>query len=230
MPLNFELVHQDDALLVLHKPAGLLSVPGRGADKLDSLSYRVQQQFPEALVVHRLDRDTSGLLIMARGANMQSQLSKLFASRSVHKRYTAVCFGVLHDGDQAGKSPLDPELPETWNAIDLPIWLDWAKRPQREIDPHGQPSLTRWRLVGHEAQDPNSSQTFSRLELEPYTGRTHQLRVHLQALGHPILGDTLYAPPELQALSPRLLLHATRLSLPHPVTGQTLSLHCPPPF
>ena len=90
MPLNFELVHQDDALLVLHKPAGLLSVPGRGADKLDSLSYRVQQQFPEALVVHRLDRDTSGLLIMARGANMQSQLSKLFASRSVHKRYTAV--------------------------------------------------------------------------------------------------------------------------------------------
>jgi tRNA pseudouridine32 synthase/23S rRNA pseudouridine746 synthase len=208
------LVHADEALLVFNKPSGLLSVPGRGTDKLDSLSQRVMQRYPQAKVVHRLDRDTSGLLLMAQGATMQSCLSKAFANRQVKKRYTAVCHGLVREQE-----------PGCWHTIDLPIWLDWAIRPKRQIDPKGQPSLTRWRLLAHQIEA-----NTSRLELEPYTGRTHQLRVHLHALGHPMMGDTLYAPAEVQSLSPRLLLHASQLELQHPLTGEPLSWDSPAPF
>ena len=206
------LLYQDEALLVLNKPTGLLSVPGRGQDKQDCLSARVQAHFPEALVVHRLDMATSGLLLMARGARAQRDLNAAFARRLIHKRYMAVVAGLL---------PVDA----AWQNIDLPILADWPLRPLRTIHPQGQASQTRWRCVAQDA----SAQT-SRLELEPLTGRSHQLRVHLQALGHPILGDTLYAPPAIRAQAPRLLLHACALGLAHPDTGVYLQWDCSPAF
>ena len=209
---SIDLLYQDDALLVLNKPSGLLSVPGRGEDKQDCLSARVQAQFSDALVVHRLDMATSGLLLMARGLTAQRSLNAAFENRQIEKRYVACVAGVL---------PIDAH----WQTIDLPILVDWPNRPLRTIHPEGQPSVTRWRCIANEIQ----TQT-SRLELEPLTGRSHQLRVHLQALGHPIAGDSLYAPPEVQALATRLLLHASSLSLPHPLSGETLSFHCPADF
>ena len=202
------MLHADAALLVLEKPAGLLSVPGRGADKQDCLSARAQQQFADALIVHRLDMATSGLMLMARGPALQRQLSQAFASRRVHKRYIAIV-----DGHVA--TPVDE-----WGVIELPILADWPRRPLRIIDPRGQPSATRWRVLAHELGVGGQPQT--RLELEPVTGRTHQLRLHLQAIGHAILGDALYASDAVQARSARLLLHASELVLKHPVSGEPL--------
>jgi tRNA pseudouridine32 synthase/23S rRNA pseudouridine746 synthase len=206
----------DTSLLVLDKPAGLLSVPGRGADKQDCLSARVQQQFADALIVHRLDMATSGLMLMARGAAMQRALSHAFASRQVRKRYLAVVDGHLAPpGDD-------------WGVIDLPILVDWPRRPLRIIDARGQASVTRWRVLAHEHGAGGQPQT--RLALEPVTGRSHQLRVHLQATGHAILGDALYASPQVQARSDRLLLHASALALAHPASGAALSLRRAPAF
>lgn len=210
------LLHADDALLVLDKPAGLLCVPGRGPDKQDCLSARVQRHFADALIVHRLDMATSGLLLMARGAAMQRCLSIAFANREVHKRYVAVV-----DGHMA------PSAAE-WGEIDLPLMTDWPRRPLQIVDAAGRPSLTRWRVLAHGVDAAGRPQT--RLELEPVTGRSHQLRVHLQALGHAILGDALYASAEAQARSGRLLLHASTVALQHPLTGQPLQLSSPPPF
>ncbi len=212
--MSFDLLYQDDALLVLNKPSGLLSVPGRGEEKQDCLSARVQAQFSDAMVVHRLDMATSGLLIMARGLTAQRSLNAAFENRQIEKRYVACVAGVLPIGAH-------------WQTIDLPILVDWPNRPLRTIDPEGQPSVTRWRCIAKEILAGNET---SRLELEPLTGRSHQLRVHLQALGHPIAGDSLYAPPEVQALATRLLLHASSLSFPHPLSGETLSFHCPADF
>ena len=215
-PDTLPLLHADAALLVLNKPAGLLSVPGRGADKQECLSARAQSQYPDAQVVHRLDMATSGLMLMARGADMQRALSLAFAQRLVHKRYIAVVHGHL-----AGPT-------DTWAEIDLPILLDWPRRPLHIIAPHGKPSLTRWQVLAQgEAAD---GQRWTRLALEPVTGRSHQLRVHLQALGHPILGDALYAPEAVRAQSPRLLLHACELRLNHPHSGQPMHWSCPPEF
>jgi len=210
---KLSVLHADEALLVLNKPGGLLCVPGRGEDKQDCLSRRVQQRYPDALVVHRLDQATSGLLVMARGATAQRFLSDAFASRQIHKRYVAVVDGLL-----------DPPQDE-WGQIDLPILLDWPNRPRRIIDPQGKPSTTHWRVLGH----PLAGQT-TRVELEPVTGRSHQLRVHLQALGHPILGDALYGMPTSPGKAQRLLLHATRLELTHPVSLQTMVFSSEPPF
>jgi len=215
-PDGFTLRHADDALLVLDKPAGLLCVPGRGPDKQDCLSARVQRRHPEALIVHRLDMATSGLLLMARSAAMQRALSIAFADRAVHKRYVAVVTG--HIAPPAAG----------WDTIDLPLLTDWPNRPLQKVDAMGKPSLTRWRVLAHEHDATGQPQT--RLELEPVTGRSHQLRVHLQALGHPILGDALYAPPDIQARSPRLLLHASAITLTHPLTGELLQLDSLPPF
>ena len=209
-----EPVYADDTLLVLDKPSGLLAVPGRGADKQDCLATRVQAHYPDALIVHRLDMATSGLMVMARGPAVQRALSKTFAARAVKKRYIAVVAGRLD-------AP-----PQDWDEIDLPIIVDWPNRPLRIVDyARGKPSLTRWRVLGY---DEAGSRT--RVELEPVTGRSHQLRVHLRALGHPILGDTLYAPPEVQAVSGRLLLHAWSLGFVHPVTGESLAFESPAPF
>lgn len=200
------LLYVDDALLVLDKPAGLLAVPGRGADKQDCLSARAQRHYPDALIVHRLDMATSGVMVMARGAAAQRALSLAFANRAVGKRYLAIVDGQL------------PAPPEGWGEIDLPISVDWPHRPRRVIDHQlGKPSVTRWRVLSY-----NVAQQTTRLELEPLTGRSHQLRVHLQALGHAILGDALYGSPRIQAMGQRLLLHACSLELRHPVNDEAM--------
>ena len=198
---------------MLDKPAGLLSVPGRGPDKQDCASARAQAQWPDALIVHRLDMATSGLLLMARGAALQRSLSMAFESRDVHKRYVAVVAG--HVAQDQGE-------------IAQPLMADWPNRPRQMVSKQGKPSLTRWRVLAREQDAQGRPQT--RLELEPVTGRTHQLRVHLQHLGHPILGDALYADAETQARSTRLLLHACELVLTHPVSGSALHWHSPAPF
>lgn len=213
---GFTLMHADNALLVLDKPAGLLAVPGRGEDKQDCLSTRVQALYPDALVVHRLDMATSGLMLMARSVAVQRALGALFERRQVRKRYCAVVEG----------QPVPAPGPDGWSLIDRPIMVDWPRRPLRIIDTvHGKASQTRWRTLDFDA-----AANTTRLELEPVTGRSHQLRVHLQALGHPILGDRLYAPPALQSRSSRLLLHACRLGFVHPVTGEQMQLESPLPF
>ena len=212
--LAIEPVYLDDTLLVVDKPSGLLAVPGRGADKQDCLSVRVQVRYPGALIVHRLDMATSGLMVMARNPAAQRALSKAFAAREVRKRYIAVVAGRI-------EAP-----PQDWGIIDLPLSVDWPNRPLRIVDPiHGKPSLTRWRVMGHDEAGPGT-----RVELEPLTGRSHQLRVHLRELGHPILGDTLYAPPDVQALAGRLLLHAWSLRIAHPLTDEELVFERPAPF
>ena len=204
------LLHHDAQMLVLVKPAGLLAVPGRGPDKQDCLSARVQAADAQALVVHRLDQATSGLMLMARTPHAQRALSHAFAQRQVDKRYLAW----VH-----GRVPMDG----AWQTIDLPILADWPRRPLRIIDAQGQPSQTRWRGLRH-----HPVREASLVELEPLTGRTHQLRVHLQALGHAIWGDTLYAPPQVRDGSARLLLHAWRLGLTHPQTGARLQWQSDP--
>ena len=199
-----ETIYTDAYLLVLNKPAGLLSVPGKGVDKQECLSSRVQKSYPDALIVHRLDMATSGLMLMARGLVMQIALSKLFENRMIFKRYVAVVAGHM------AASP-------NWQLIDLPIALDWPNRPLRMIHADGKPSQTRWRAMRYSAD-----QNTTRVELEPITGRSHQLRVHLKELGHPMLGDALYAPADVQAKSSRLLLHACVLRFLHPASGEAM--------
>jgi tRNA pseudouridine32 synthase/23S rRNA pseudouridine746 synthase len=207
--LHVAVLHADDALVVIRKPAGLLAVPGRGDDKRDSAALRVQAMFAHARVVHRLDMATSGLMAFGRGAAAQRALSMAFEQRRVDKRYVAVVAGVIER--DAGE-------------IELPITVDWPNRPLQHVDPvHGKPSLTRWRVLARGADR-------TRVELEPVTGRAHQLRVHLQALGHPILGDALYAPAAVQALAGRLLLHASRLTLPHPASAERVAFTSDPEF
>ena len=208
---GFRCLFEDAHLLVLEKPSGLLSVPGRGPDKQDCLSKRVQAVYPEALIVHRIDQDTSGLLLMARGIEAQRRLQRLFENRQIDKRYVAVVAG------HPQAAPIDRS---GWSQIEGSILLDWERRPVHIIHPDGKPSQSRWRTLAQ-------GNATSLLELEPVTGRTHQLRVHLQSIGHPILGDSLYAPPEWRARSPRLLLHARDLAFVHPFTGETQAFTLP---
>ena len=199
----------DDALLAVDKPAGLLAVPGRGPDKRDCIVLRVQADVPDALVVHRLDQATSGVMLLARGAAVQRALSIAFAQRRVRKRYEALVHGLVVE--DAGE-------------IDLPLAADWPRRPLQRVDvERGRPSLTRWRVIG---RDPGART--SRLVLEPVTGRSHQLRVHLAAIGHAVVGDMLYATQADDAS--RLMLHACELQLPHPRDGRMLSIASPLPF
>jgi tRNA pseudouridine32 synthase / 23S rRNA pseudouridine746 synthase len=191
-------VHADPHLIVVSKPAGLLAVPGRGADKADCLSLRVQQIYPDALIVHRLDQATSGLMLLARGQTMQRALSRLFETRQVQKEYVAVAQGIVA---------------QDRGSIDLPLLADWPARPRQKVDAlHGKPALTHYRVLAR-----NTSANTTRLALEPVTGRTHQLRVHLYALGHTIVGDVLYGATNE---TKRLHLHAQRLALQHPVSRQ----------
>jgi tRNA pseudouridine32 synthase/23S rRNA pseudouridine746 synthase len=200
-----EYLFVDEALLVVDKPAGLLAVPGRGEDKQDCLSARVQRVYPDALVVHRLDMATSGLMVFARGAEMQRILSRMFRDREVTKRYVAIVAG---------------ELASPTGEVNLPIAADWPNRPLHKIDHEsGKPSLTRYTLLSFDAATHTS-----RLDLKPVTGRTHQLRVHMAAIGHPILGDVLYGEP---ASAPRLMLHACSLRFAHPITGEELNFAYP---
>ena len=206
-----EIVHADAHCVVVLKPAGLLSVPGLGVDGDDCLAARVQAEFTDALVVHRLDMATSGLMLFARGASAQRTLSIAFAAREVQKRYIAVASG---------------QVAQEHGEIDLPLAADWPNRPRQKVDRvTGKPSLTRWRVLArHAAADT------TRLSLEPVTGRAHQLRVHLLAIGHPIVGDALYAPAEVLARSSRLLLHASALSFAHPAGGERLAFESTAPF
>jgi tRNA pseudouridine32 synthase / 23S rRNA pseudouridine746 synthase len=215
LELPFDLIYEDNALLLFNKPSGLLSVPGKGPDKADCLRTRVQQVYPEALTVHRLDMSTSGILLMARSAELHRKLSIAFANREVEKRYIAVVEGKVAEHSA-----------EIWQLIDKPIATDWINRPLQKIDAQeGKPSQTRYKLLSYDA-----TADTTRLELAPITGRTHQLRVHLQSIGHSILGDHLYASPEMMAKSVRLMLHASELRLAHPVSGNSLTFQCACPF
>jgi tRNA pseudouridine32 synthase/23S rRNA pseudouridine746 synthase len=203
------IIHRDERLLVLEKPAGLLAVPGRGPDLQDCLAARVQHVMPTTLVVHRLDRDTSGLMLMALDADAQRGLSRQFEARTVRKAYQCVVRGV--PAADAG-------------LIDLPIGRDPLRPPRYRIDETtGRPSQTRWRVLDRMVDR-------TRLEVEPITGRSHQIRLHLATLGHPIMGDPLYADDETRSLAPRLLLHATQLAIAHPADGRPAAWRSPCPF
>ncbi|MFA5370434.1 MAG: RluA family pseudouridine synthase [Sideroxydans sp.] len=200
------IIFQDEHLLILNKPAWLLAVPGRGEDKQDCLWIRVRRDFPDALVVHRLDMATSGLMVFARCIEMQRALSNLFQLRQVFKRYEAVVTG---------------RMEQVAGEINLPIGADWSQRPKRQIDAvGGKPALTRF----HQLDVCDES---TRVALEPVTGRTHQLRLHLAAIGHPIFGDALYGDA---SSAPRLLLHACALGFTHPATGKALCIEHASPF
>jgi tRNA pseudouridine32 synthase/23S rRNA pseudouridine746 synthase len=208
---DFSLIHVDRFLIVANKPTRLLSVPGRGEDKQDCLISRIQVEFPDALIVHRLDYDTSGLLVLARGKEMHRRLSILFQSRKVDKRYAAV---------------VDGQLELSSGEVNLPLIVDWPNRPLHKVDfETGKPSLTLYRVLSYSPETHSS-----RVELTPKTGRTHQLRVHMQALGHPILGDALYADPAARAKADRLLLHAEYLAFSHPESEEHLNFSCAAAF
>ncbi len=195
---SFHVVFEDATLMALNKPSGLLSVPGKGPLNSDCLTGRVQKKYPNAQVVHRLDQATSGLLLMALGQDPQKRLNKLFADGLIQKTYIAKVQGYV-------------PISSTWTLIDAPIHAMWSERPKRRVDSQGKASQTRYRCFqsnGHE----------SLLEIEPLSGRTHQIRVHLSHVGLPILGDKLYAPLDVVERSQRLLLHAHQLRFTHPLT------------
>lgn len=204
-----DILYQDDAIVVANKPSGLLSVPGKAPAHKDALITRVQRVFPTASVVHRLDMATSGIMIMALSKAANRYLSHQFASRQTQKRYFARVHGCMRQ--PAGM-------------VDLPLICDWPNRPKQMVcQQTGKPSLTYYTVV--------ERQTDSTLvALKPVTGRSHQLRVHMLALGHPILGDRLYAHPEALAMAPRLQLHAQTLIIRHPDTQQWCHFTTPIPF
>ena len=207
------ILHADAHLLIAVKPAGLLSVPGRGADKQDCLIARLQAAYPDALTVHRLDMATSGVMAFGRGIEAQRALSAAFAERRVAKSYVAVVAG--HVAEAAGE-------------VDLPLICDWPNRPLQKVDhERGKRALTRWRVL---ARGIVGGGGVTRVELEPVTGRSHQLRVHMAQMGHPILGDPFYAPPAVRAMSARLLLHARALTVPHPADAEMTAFAAEPGF
>jgi tRNA pseudouridine32 synthase/23S rRNA pseudouridine746 synthase len=209
-PMNpLAIIHADDDLLLIDKPSGLLSVPGKAAEHQDSLELRVRAAYPEALLVHRLDMDTSGIMVFARNKSAQRHLGMQFEKRMMKKVYIARVDGVINADD---------------GIVDLPLILDWPNRPLQIVDhENGKPATTAWRVLSRE---PNAT----RVELKPETGRTHQLRVHMQALGHTILGDRFYGNDAQIAAEERLQLHAQLLSLRHPVGGAWHDFKCDVPF
>ncbi len=204
-----EIVFQDNDLVVLNKPSGLLSVPGKAKEHADSLQSRVQRVFPSATVVHRLDMATSGLMVMALNKAAHRHISKQFELRQTSKTYQAIVFGRV--SQQQGE-------------VNLPLICDWPNRPKQMVDfERGKQAQTKWQVL-------NTYQHTTRVELRPVTGRSHQLRVHMLSLNHPIIGDRLYAHPEALALAPRLNLHAQTLAFTHPLTEQALEFNAPVPF
>lgn len=204
-PLEF--LHEDAQTLVLDKPAGLLSVPGKLEGRQDSLLTRLQAARWDALLVHRLDCDTSGVIIFARTKQAQGFLGQEFEQRRARKTYIARLHG---------------RMDEDRGTVDLPLGSDWEYRPRQKVDPAGRPAQTDWEVI-------DRSETETRVRLTPHTGRSHQLRVHMLALGHPIVGDQIYAP-QTSRQYPRLMLHAETLSLHHPATGTRTSFTAPVPF
>ena len=202
------MLHRDHHLLVLDKPAGLLTVPGKGPELADCLITRAQAVFPEALLVHRLDRDTSGVIVFALTKAAQRDLSLQFETRKTKKIYVARLWGALS--------------PKT-GTVDLPLIVDWPNRPLQHVDhENGKPAVTDWRVLRHEDGT-------TRVRLMPQTGRSHQLRVHMKELGHPILGDPFYAEGAARDF-PRLMLHAESLRVNHPDGGRGETFKAPCPF
>ena len=209
-----DIVFQDDDIVVLNKGSGLLSVPGRLPEHKDCLQNRVQRVLPTATIVHRLDMATSGIIIMALNKPAHVNISRQFEQRKTSKSYIARVFGHVknHEG-----------------SVDLPLICDWPNRPKQKVDhENGKQSLTHYQVLDNSTLDSGDESTL--VELTPITGRSHQLRVHMLALGHPILGDRLYAHEQALKLSSRLQLHARNLSLAHPVTGELLAFVAPCPF
>ncbi|SFD90156.1 RluA family pseudouridine synthase [Roseivivax sediminis] len=205
---DIRVLHEDHEILVVDKPAGLLSVPGNGPELADCLIARLTKAFPQVLLVHRLDRDTSGVMIFALSPHAQRHLGLQFEKRQVKKFYVARVAGALEPAK---------------GSVDLPLAVDWPNRPLQKVDhAEGRPALTDWRV-----QRRGEGET--RVKLSPKTGRSHQLRVHMLALGHPILGDPLYAP-ETAADHPRMMLHAEELRLRHPDGGAGLNFRAKAPF
>ncbi|WP_299964977.1 pseudouridine synthase [uncultured Roseobacter sp.] len=202
------VLHEDAEVLLVDKPAGLLSVPGKGAHLADCLLARVQAAFPDALLVHRLDRDTSGVMIFALTPHAQRHLGLQFEKRMTRKTYVARVWGV----------PV-----EKTGTVDLPLIVDWPNRPRQKVDHEtGKPAQTDWRVLKDEGDT-------ARLRLYPHTGRSHQLRVHMLSLGHPILGDPFYATGPARAY-PRLMLHSEELRFKHPQGGRSTKVRAPAPF
>ncbi|MDF2179004.1 bifunctional tRNA pseudouridine(32) synthase/23S rRNA pseudouridine(746) synthase RluA [Aliiglaciecola sp. CAU 1673] len=203
------ILYQDEDLLVLDKPSGLLSVPGKATEHRDSLQWRAQLVFPTATVVHRLDMATSGIMLMALNAHSHRHLSRQFETRQTKKRYQARIWGT-------------PEQEQ--GEVNLPLICDWPNRPKQMVDhERGKPALTHWRSIAQNDAE-------SLVELVPVTGRSHQLRVHMLSLGHPILGDRLYAHERALTMAPRLQLHACYLGITHPTSGIWMDFHSPAPF
>lgn len=206
-----DILYIDDELLIANKPSGLLSVPGRGNDKYDCLINRIKLEYSNALIVHRLDMDTSGLMILARNKNIHRMLGDLFQQRQVKKTYIAIVNGIVETDK---------------GEINLPLITDWPNRPKQKVDlQNGKPSLTHYQVIKRDLENNQST-----VELKPVTGRSHQLRVHMQSLGHPILGDRLYADKIGREKSSRLLLHSCFLEFIHPVTQALISLNKKAPF
>lgn len=209
-----DIIYQDNDIVVLNKGSGLLSVPGRLPEHQDCLQHRVQRVLPTATIVHRLDMATSGLLIMALNKASHVAISRQFEQRQTEKSYIARVFG--HVKEQQG-------------SVDLPLICDWPNRPKQKVDhENGKKSLTHYKVLAREGNT-NEEQS-SLVELTPVTGRSHQLRVHMLALGHPILGDRLYAHEQALTVSPRLQLHAQMLSVTHPTTGEVVKFTATCPF
>ena len=203
-----EVLHHDHEIMVLNKPAGLLSVPGKGPDLADCLMARLRAAFPEALLVHRLDRDTSGVMVFALTPHAQRHLGLQFEKRKIGKTYAARVWG---------------EMAERTGRVDLPLTVDWPNRPRQKVDHDaGRAAVTDWAVKRVEDGT-------TRLRLMPLTGRSHQLRVHMAEIGHPILGDAFYATGPARDF-PRLMLHAERLKLRHPDGGRGIAFSAPAPF
>lgn len=203
-----EILHDDHEVILVNKPAGLLSVPGKGEHLADCLIARVQAVFPQALLVHRLDRDTSGVMIFALTPHAQRHLGLQFEKRYTKKTYVARVWG---------------EMAQKTGTVDLPLIVDWPNRPRQMVDhENGKQAVTDWRVMRSAAGE-------TRVRLMPKTGRSHQLRVHMLALGHPILGDPFYATGPARDY-PRLMLHSETLQFRHPDGGQGVKITAKAPF
>lgn len=198
-----DILFEDEFLLIVNKPSGLLSVPGRGEDKQDCLISRIQKKYSDALIVHRLDMSTSGLMVIARGKEVESMISILFQKKKISKKYKAI---------------VDGKVIPSQGEINLPLIADWPNRPKQIVDfLTGKSSTTQYKVISYDKTNDTSY-----IELTPITGRTHQLRVHMQSIGHAILGDELYAKNNIIVKSSRLLLHASYLTFTHPISDELI--------
>jgi tRNA pseudouridine32 synthase/23S rRNA pseudouridine746 synthase len=204
-----DIVHEEADFVIVHKPSGLLSVPGKDPALADSLQRRAEGHWPTAGMIHRLDKDTSGVMVLALNKPAHAKIAMQFEKRTAKKSYVARLWGTL-EADEG--------------TVDLPIAVDWENKPRQRIDfERGREARTRWQVISRD-------NGITRVRLFPLTGRTHQLRLHMMTLGHPVLGDPFYATGEALAAAERLQLHAEELSFAHPVTGEPVHFAIPAPF